>query len=98
MPSPHGDHLAPAGREAVNLARDLREEIRNWLACRGVDAPVVLSPFIDSAGQPNVLVRMNAYLARAMILSFHEQRVQRFPQPPQSSSRRDNGIYRHTDP
>jgi hypothetical protein len=97
MPSPYGDHLSPAAREAVSLARDLREEIREWLARRGVEAPVVLSPFIDPSGQPNVLIRMNAYLARAMILSFQEQHGQAAQGVPPHSShpRDDNGTYHH---
>ena len=97
MSSPYGEHLSPAEREAVSLARDLREEIREWLSRRRVDAPVVLSPFIDPSGQPNVMIRLNAYLARAMILSFQEQRGQAPPDapPPSSHPRDDNGRYHY---
>jgi hypothetical protein len=96
MPSPYRNHLSPREREAVTLARDLHAEMREWLSRRGVTAPVVISPYIDSSGQPNVLVRMNAYIGRAMILSFLEQRAQQHLH--HSQPRRDTGMYDQPNP
>lgn len=79
--------LGPREREALVLAHEIRLEMRAWMEHRGVAGAPVVSPFVDSAGQPNVLIRMNAYLARAMLLSFAEVRTA----PPQP--RRDNGLF-----
>jgi hypothetical protein len=43
-----------------------------WTFRRGVTATMMISPFVDRSGQPNVLVRIDANLALAMILSFRE--------------------------
>jgi hypothetical protein len=55
-----------------------------------VNQTVVVSPFVDPTGQPSVLIRMNAYLARAMLLSFAELATP----PPR---RRDDGTFRGGD-
>jgi hypothetical protein len=39
---------------------------------RGATTTLMISPFVDRSGQPNVLVRMDANLALAMILSLQE--------------------------
>jgi hypothetical protein len=70
--SARGDHLSDRDREALRLAHALREQMALWLSRRGVSAIPVITPYVDRSGQPYVLVRMNAELALAMILSFHE--------------------------
>jgi hypothetical protein len=67
-----GDHLSDRDREALRLAYVLREQMRAWMSRRGVTAALMISPFVDHTGRSNVLVRMDANLALAMILSFHE--------------------------
>lgn len=80
-------HLSDRDREALHLARDLRDEMHGWMASRGVRGTLGISPFVDPSGQPNVVIRMNAYLARAMVLSLAET----------APERRDNGTYRSGD-
>ena len=68
-------HLSESDREALRLAHDLRERMTQWMSRRGVaGGSVLVSPFVDPSGQPNVLVRMNPHILRAMLRSFDEQR------------------------
>lgn len=69
-------YLRDSDREALRLAHGFREEIRLWLAHRGVDAPLSVSPFVDPSGQPSVLVTMSADVARALSALLAEQRGQ----------------------
>lgn len=53
--------LSNRDRQAINLAHHLREQLGHWLNRRGITtATLLISPFVDPAGQPSVLVRMNA--------------------------------------
>lgn len=72
-PSPNAQgRLSERDQEALRLAHDLHTRMTEWIRLRGVTARPVISPFIDPHGQPSVLIRLNSYLARAMVLSFIE--------------------------
>jgi hypothetical protein len=58
-------HLSDSDRQALRLAQDLREEIRAALP-QLPSAPSV-SPFVDQAGTPSVLLRLDADTARALM-------------------------------
>jgi hypothetical protein len=63
-------HLTDSDRQALRLADDLQKAVQRWLSYRGVDQPCTVSPFVDAAGQPAVLIKMNAHVACAMIDSL----------------------------
>ncbi|MBW8486133.1 hypothetical protein [Actinomadura parmotrematis] len=69
-------HLSDSDRQALRLAHDLREELRRALPQQAA-APSV-SPFVDPAGRPSVLMRMDAETARALMAVIGERR---FDQP-----------------
>ncbi|WP_153530301.1 hypothetical protein [Actinomadura macrotermitis] len=58
-------HLSDSDRQALRLAHDLREELRRALPQQAA-APSV-SPFVDPAGRPAVLMRMDAETAQALM-------------------------------
>jgi peroxiredoxin len=60
-------NLTDSDRQALRLADDLQKAMQRWLSYRGVNEPCTVSPFVDAGGQPAVLVKMNAQVARAMI-------------------------------
>jgi hypothetical protein len=66
-------NLSDNDRRALRLAGDLQKAVGQWLSYRGVDQPCTVSPFVDPTGQPAVVIRMNAQVARAMIDSLNEQ-------------------------
>jgi len=66
-------NLSDNDRRALRLAGDLQKAVGQWLSYRGVDQPCTVSPFVDPTGQPAVVIRMNAHVARAMIDSLNEQ-------------------------
>lgn len=68
-------HLRDSDREALWLAHELREEMRQALDQKGVTGAPGVSPFVDSAGRPNVIVRMDADIARALALILGEHRA-----------------------
>ncbi|MFC5753778.1 hypothetical protein [Actinomadura rugatobispora] len=74
-------HLSDSDRQALRLAHDLREEMRQALPQQAA-APSV-SPFVDPTGRPSVLMRMDEETARALMAVLTEQRAQaqRFPEP-----------------
>jgi hypothetical protein len=75
-------HLSDSDRQALRLAHDLREEMRQALPQQAT-APSV-SPFVDPSGRPSVLMRMDEETARALMALLAEQRAeqaQRFPEP-----------------
>jgi hypothetical protein len=77
-------HLSDSDREALWLAHELREEMRQALERRGVTSTPGVSPFVDSTGCPSVIVRMDADAARALAIMLGEQRaVPQMPQIPQ---------------
>ncbi|ACY98210.1 MULTISPECIES: hypothetical protein [Thermomonospora] len=68
-------HLTDSDREALWLAHELREEMRQALERRGVTSAPGVSPFVDSTGCPSVIVRMDAEAARALTGMLGEQRA-----------------------
>ncbi|MFL6052903.1 MAG: hypothetical protein ACJ72W_08310 [Actinoallomurus sp.] len=77
--------MSDPSREALYLAQDLQQRMMRWIARRGASARVIVTPFVDPAGRPNVLIRLNAHVARAMILSFDQQHAQPPQWPPSRS-------------
>ncbi|GAA0590953.1 hypothetical protein GCM10009546_61710 [Actinomadura livida] len=67
-------HLSDSDRQALRLAQDLREEMRAALP-HLPSAPSV-SPFVDQAGMPSVLLRMDADTARALMALLAERRLE----------------------
>lgn len=65
-------HLNDSDRQALRLAQDLREEMR--AALPQSLAPPSVSPFVDQAGMPSVLLRMDAETARALMAVLAERR------------------------
>lgn len=65
--------LSDRERQALHLADALRQEVWAWMTSRNVAAPFMVTPFVDPAGRPNVLIRLDAALALAMIHGLHEQ-------------------------
>ena len=81
-------YLSDKDRRALQLADHLQKAIQQWLSHRGVDQSFTVSPFVDPAGQPAVIVTMNAHLACALIDSINEQHALATRQPsPEGTSR-----------
>jgi hypothetical protein len=77
--------LSDRDRHAIELAQDLRDHIGRWLTRRGIITGIlVVSPFVDPAGQPSVLIRMNASAAGALLLGLDEPHCPPAPKPDQS--------------
>ena len=74
------DHLTDRDREALRLARDLRDHIQAWLSRHGIIGTLVISPLVDPAGQPSVLVRMNSPIAHALMHALNESHPASRPQ------------------
>jgi hypothetical protein len=74
-------HLTDTDRQALRLANDLQKAVQQWLSYRGVNQSCTVSPFVDGAGQPAVLLRMNAQAAWSMIDSLHQQDARLGAQP-----------------
>jgi hypothetical protein len=75
-------HLSDSDRQALRLAHDLREELRQALPQQAC-APSV-SPFVDPSGRPAVLMKMDEETARAMMALLVERRTEharRHPEP-----------------
>ncbi|MFC4914010.1 hypothetical protein [Actinomadura gamaensis] len=77
-------HLSDSDRQALRLAHDLREELARNLPDRSA-APSI-SPYVDPAGRPSVLVRLDDETARALIAVLGDRRV-----PPAQEPRRTDG-------
>ncbi|MFI0453839.1 hypothetical protein [Actinomadura sp. 6N118] len=75
-------HLSDSDRQALRLAHDLREEMRLALPPHGAAIPAV-SPFVDPAGRPSVLMRMDADTARALMALLGERRAEQAAAPPE---------------
>ncbi|KAB2346804.1 hypothetical protein [Actinomadura rudentiformis] len=73
-------HLSDSDRQALRLAHDLREEMRLALPPHGTAVPAV-SPFVDPAGRPSVLMRMDADTARALMALLGERRAEQAVPP-----------------
>ncbi|MCP2340955.1 hypothetical protein [Actinomadura rupiterrae] len=72
-------HLSDSDRQALRLAHDLREELARNLPDQGA-APSI-SPYVDPAGRPSVLVRLDDETARALIAVLGDRRVPLAPEP-----------------
>ncbi|HEX6470626.1 MAG TPA: hypothetical protein VF069_16120 [Streptosporangiaceae bacterium] len=61
-------------QEAVALADGLRVLLHRWFRRRGVrDAPSFgVSPYVTKAGEPAVVIRMDAYSAHALLHTLDE--------------------------
>jgi hypothetical protein len=66
-------NLTDSDRQALQLADELQKAVQRWLSYRGVYQPCTVSPFVDPAGQPAVVVKMNAQVAHAMIDGLGQQ-------------------------
>jgi hypothetical protein len=66
-------YLKDCDQQALRLAGDLDKAIRQWLGHRGVDSSCTISPYVDPAGRPAVLVKMDEFAANAMVTSLNEQ-------------------------
>ena len=66
-------HLSDSDRQALRLAHDLREEMR--AAFPQLPSGPSVSPFVDQAGVPSVLMRMDADTARALMALLAERRA-----------------------
>ena len=72
-------HLSDSDRQALRLAQDLREEMR--AALPQLPAAPSVSPFVDQAGRPSVLLRMDADTAHALMALLAERRMERGAAP-----------------
>jgi hypothetical protein len=68
------EHLTDRDREAIHLAASLRARMTEWMFRRGIPGGVRINPYVDAAGRPSVLVRMNPHLIHAMLRSFDQER------------------------
>jgi hypothetical protein len=62
--------------DAVALADDIRALLFHWFRRRGVHGvpPFGVSPYVNAADQPSVVIRMEAHAAHALVLGLYEQR------------------------
>jgi hypothetical protein len=65
-------NLSDKDRQALRLAGDLQKAIDQWLGRRGIEPSCGVSPFIDTKGEPAVIIKMNAQVAGAMIDSLQQ--------------------------
>jgi hypothetical protein len=68
-------HLTDNDRQALELARDLRANMQQWLARHGATGSLSISPFVDPTGRPSVIITMDSPLALAMVRSFDQQQA-----------------------
>jgi hypothetical protein len=67
------------------LAAEVRELMCAWMVCRGVTATLGVSPYVDRTGRASVLIRVDARLIHAMLLTLPDERI-----PPRGA----NGSFR----
>jgi hypothetical protein len=72
-------HLTDTDRQALRLADELQRAVQQWLSRHGADPSCTVSPFVDAAGQPAVLMKLNAQAAWALIDGLHRQPEQGRP-------------------
>ncbi|MEO3785010.1 hypothetical protein ABGB12_16855 [Actinocorallia sp. B10E7] len=65
-------YLSESDQQAVTLAGELQRSMQEWLLSRGVSNTCSVSPYVDSGGQPAVLIKMNSHVAHAMLASFKQ--------------------------
>lgn len=68
-------HLTDTDRQALRLADDLQRAVQQWLSRLGVDQSCTVSPYVDGAGQPAVLMKLNAPAAWAMVDGLDPQQA-----------------------
>ncbi|HEX3925646.1 MAG TPA: hypothetical protein VHY31_25445 [Streptosporangiaceae bacterium] len=68
--------LSDQDRQALRLADELREAMAQWLSQRGVDQNCAVSPFVNPAGQPAVILTMSAQVTSALIEGLRPRRTQ----------------------
>jgi hypothetical protein len=66
-------HLTDNDRQALELARDLRANMQQWLTQHGANGTFSISPFVDPSGKPSVIITMDSPLALAMMRSLNQQ-------------------------
>jgi hypothetical protein len=66
-------HLTDTDRQALRLADELQRAVQQWLSHQGVDPSCMVSPFVDGAGQPAVLMKLNAQAAWALMDGLQRQ-------------------------
>ncbi|GAA2069772.1 hypothetical protein GCM10009780_00210 [Actinomadura alba] len=67
------DRLSVRDRQAIDLADRLRRQIGQWLNLRGIiTATVGISPYVDPADRPSVVICMNACAAQALLHDLGE--------------------------
>jgi hypothetical protein len=86
--------LSDVDRRALKLADDLQKALEQWLSYRGMHQPCPVSPFVDPAGEPAVIIKMNAQVASAMIDSLRQQRGRSPGQPGPGATPRYLPVYR----
>lgn len=69
--------LSDQDRQALRLADELHKAVAQWLSQRGMGQTCAVSPFVSPAGQPSVILTMNAQVASALIESLRPS-----PTPP----------------
>jgi hypothetical protein len=75
-------NLSDKDKQALRLADDLQKAIDQWLGGRGVAPSCAVSPFVDTAGEPAVIIKMNAQVASALIDSLQLLNGPSGPPPP----------------
>ena len=75
-------NLSDKDRQALRLAGDLQKAIDQWLGRRGIEPSCGVSPFVDTKGEPAVIIKMNAQVAGAMIDSLQQLSGPSGPPPP----------------
>ena len=75
-------NLSDKDRQALRLASDLQKAIDQWLGRRGIEPSCGVSPFVDTKGEPAVIIKMNAQVADAMIDSLQQLNGPSGPPPP----------------
>jgi hypothetical protein len=68
--------LSDQDRQALQLADELQKAMTQWLSQRGVDQTCAVSPFVNPAGHPAVILTMNAQVASALIEGLRPRRTQ----------------------
>jgi hypothetical protein len=67
------DRLSVRDRQAIDLADRLRRRIGRWLIRRGIiTATVGISPYVDPAGRPSIVICLNACAAQALLQELGE--------------------------
>ncbi len=66
-------NLSDNDRRALRLADNLQKAVEQWLSYRPANQACTVSPFVDPAGQPAVIIKLNADMAAAVIDSLSKR-------------------------